>query len=370
MPNNLNKNWFIIRADANTEIGIGHVIRCLALAEWLLDINIKPVLLTKHQNGFIESKIKALGGEMVLLTKSRSLSTSVYKHSSWLRGTEEEDAMGCMQSIFQLAQDNHNKPLFIMVDHYSLGAPWERILQEVAPVLAVDDLSDRVHECRWLIDQTYGKTYEDYCHLVQDETQVFLGPEYSLLRKEFSKEAENLSRTYKEENIHILMSLGGVDKNNDTSKILKLLAQYKDFEALTITIVTGSANPNRQDLENLIHRMSNVSLQIDCNNMAFLMKTHDICIGAAGSTSWERCALSIPTLCVVLADNQKTIAENMHLAGALLNLGLVENIKKINFLSHLEALCNDKSLYNSLSQNAYKLCDGLGCQRIIKEVIN
>jgi UDP-2,4-diacetamido-2,4,6-trideoxy-beta-L-altropyranose hydrolase len=371
MTQKITKNWFVIRADANANIGVGHAMRCLALAEWLADMDIIPVLITKHKNELIESKLLALGGGILLLDESLCIPDVKYKHSSWLKGTEEDDAKVSVDAIDKLTQHKYgHAPLFIMVDHYSLGAPWEIILQKIAQILVVDDLSDRAHNCNWLIDQTYGKTVDDYCKLTPAKTKLLIGPEYGLLRKEFSAAVKSLTRGYKNSDIKVLISLGGVDKNNDTSKILTYLSQYKTFDELSITIVTGNANPNLKKLAAFILEFSNVNLLVDVNNMAFLMNTHDLCIGAAGSTSWERCAMALPTLTVILADNQQTIADNMAAVNAIINLGLVEDLTENKLLSQFEQVCKNKSLYRLLSRNSYDLCDGLGCSRIIKEVMH
>lgn len=365
------ENWFIIRADANVNIGIGHVMRCLALAEWLTEQGIIPVLLSKTSNDFIVSKLASLGGKLYLLNESLNEPDKKYQHSSWLKGTEEDDAKVSTNAIEELIQFEYKKnPLFIMVDHYSIGAPWEEQLKEIAPILVVDDLSDRKHNCNWLVDQTYGKTSGDYNHLVPSTAKLFIGPKYGLLRKEFSQITSQPPRVFKQKNIKVLISLGGIDKNNDACKVLSYLSQYKLITEIAITIVTSSANPNLKKLTSYISTLTYVNLLVDVNDMATLFKTYDICIGAAGSTSWERCAMSMPTLCVVIAENQETIADNLEAANAIINLGLIENLTSTELLYQFEKVCQNEDFYTQLSHDAYALCDGLGCGRIIKEIIN
>jgi UDP-2,4-diacetamido-2,4,6-trideoxy-beta-L-altropyranose hydrolase len=364
-------NWFVIRADANTVIGIGHVMRCLALAEWLYSHNVSPLLLTKYPNKLIESKVSLLEGQITYLPKSSSSPSDTYLHSKWLNGSENEDAKLCIDVIEDEIQKIGKSPLFIIVDHYALAAPWERQISAYAPILVVDDLSDRQHECKWLIDQTFGKTDGDYLSLVPANTKLMIGPQYALIRKEFTSVAKSFKRNLPDSKIKVLLTLGGVDKNNDTSKVLLFLEAFKiaNKQQITTTVVTSNSNPNLYNLQTAVARMQNTSLLIDVNNMAELMASHNVCIGAAGSTSWERCVMSLPTISIVLAENQKTIAKNLADAEVVLDLGLMADITQEKFMETFYSLLNDMNLYNLLSIKSKSLCDGLGCNRIMKEVV-
>jgi UDP-2,4-diacetamido-2,4,6-trideoxy-beta-L-altropyranose hydrolase len=364
-------NWFVIRADANTKIGIGHVMRCLALAEWLYAHNLRPLLLTKYPNKLIESKISLLKGQINYLPKFSSQPSNTYLHSKWLNGSENEDAKICIEVIENEIQKIGKSPSFIIVDHYALAAPWEKKISAFAPILVIDDLSDRQHECKWLVDQTFGKTDDDYSTLVPDNTKLMIGPQYALIRKEFTSASKSFKRKFPESKIKVLLTLGGVDKNNDTSKVLLFLEAFKvlNKKQITTTVVTGTANPNLYKLQTEVAQIQNTSLLTDVNNMAELMASHDVCIGAAGSTSWERCVMSLPTISIVLAENQKTIAKYLADAEIVLDLGLVGEITKEKFMEVFNLLLNNMNLYNSLSIKSNSLCDGLGCNRIIKEVV-
>jgi UDP-2,4-diacetamido-2,4,6-trideoxy-beta-L-altropyranose hydrolase len=364
-------NWFVIRADANEEIGIGHVMRCLALAEWLSDYQYKPVLITKYFNSFIETKIIELNGKMIIISESADQSDEKYSHSNWLKGSERNDALQCTKLIEQEKSTNGNiSPLFIIVDHYALAAPWEKKLSFYAPILVVDDLSDREHDCTWLVDQTFGKTKNNYDKLVSENTVLMIGPKYGLLRKEFSETAKKQQRELPLDKVRILVTLGGVDKNNDTSKILSYLDTYEHFYSreLEATRVTSSSNPLLKDLEASIIGKTNRTLKVNVSQMAEIMANNDVCIGAAGSTSWERCVMAIPTISMVIAENQQTIATNLEQAGIILNLGVMADITQEKFHKKMDELLNSDSLYRSLSEKSYALCDGLGSQRVAIEI--
>lgn len=364
------RNWFVIRADSDEYIGIGHVMRCLALAEWATELAIRPILFTKSASNFIINKVSELGGEVILLPTVNRTSSNDYQHSSWLEGTELEDAQLCKQEIQTLLTINENKyPLFIMVDHYSLASPWERYLKNFAPILVIDDLNDRSHDCSWLVDQTHDKSDIEYINLAPKNCHFFIGSKFALLRKEFSDHTQKTIRTFPEKKVKILITLGGVDKNNDTARIAKYVLNNNFGKDVSQTLVSGSINPNLQELKMLAENNPNIRVIVDEKSMAKLMSAHDICIGAAGSTSWERCAMSLPTITVSIAENQKVIAKNLDISHATINLGEIDQLTEKGLISTISHIIENRTLFQSLVTNSRNLCDGLGCQRILREVI-
>jgi len=365
-------NWFVIRADIVQHIGIGHAMRCLAFAEWAVDLSIKPILLCKQHNEFINKKINSLGGELVVISPCENTTSGTsYQHSHWLEGNELDDAELCTNEINKLTLLHDNKaPLFIMVDHYALAAPWEKQLEKISPVLVVDDLSDRQHDCTWLVDQTFGKTRLDYESVIPARTETFIGSEYALLRKEFTQVQDKRNSIDLSVSAKVLITLGGVDKNNDTQKIIEyFLAKNGIKTHCQLTVVTSSSNPNIPQLEAITSCHESIKLIIDSNNMALLMTEHDICIGAAGATSWERCAIGLPTITVIIAENQTNIAENLANKKAIINLGKVTQLTQKMLVKAVEDLINNKKQLTNLVINSRKVCDGYGSQRVLVKVI-
>jgi UDP-2,4-diacetamido-2,4,6-trideoxy-beta-L-altropyranose hydrolase len=363
------KRWFVIRADANPEIGIGHVMRCLALAEWAKDSGVDVVLITKFTSELIENKVEQLDGELVLIPESEDDFVGNYAHSGWLKGSEKEDALLSVRVIEELCINKKKPlPLFIMIDHYALGAPWELLLKQVAPILVVDDLSDREHNCTWLLDQTYGKRIFDYDGLVNPNARLFIGTRYALLRKEFALFSADNARTFPKEKLRILISLGGVDNKNYAKRIVNHLLDIDENSHFEISIVSGGMNPNVQQLKTLSERNENIDVLIDATNIAELMMAHDICIGAVGSTTWERFAMSLPSILCVIADNQIVAAHNLEIE----NLVRVINIKSNNLRSDLEEHINYfacPAAYRKNIDRISSVCDGMGASLLLNEIL-
>lgn len=362
--------WFVIRADSNTDIGIGHVMRCLSLAEAAIEYAIKPVLITKFKSDFLFDKLNQLGGIVVILEESRSEKVGGYHHSLWLKGNETEDADATSIAISNFMETfDYQKPDFILVDHYALGAPWEEIVSVWAPILVIDDLNDRGHFCKWLIDQTFKKNKSKYFPLVQQSTRLLIDTKYALLRKEFSERRSTLVRDWNEiVKFKLLISLGGIDKLNYSLKLAKDITTSDFSMGIEITIVTSSSNPNISVLNKYSENEKNVNIIVDCEYMADLMAEHHICIGAAGSTTWERAALSLPSLIVILADNQEEIAEVLNRSGVAINLGKIELVSHKEIEFYLNKLMMDSVYYNSFISESVKVCDGLGTNRVMSEI--
>jgi len=215
----LQQPWFLIRADASVNIGSGHVMRCLALAEWAKQYGIHCVLLTREPQPDLNNKLFDLVVTSLCLTVTAEPQTAEpYQHSHWLDISEATDAKLSSQVIQQQTDKFGAAPLFIMLDHYALAAPWETLMASHAPVLCVDDLSDRPHQCQWLVDQTYGKTSDDYRDLTHAGCKTLLGAEYSLLRPEFKQVRTHFQRFAPTagEKLRLLITIGGVDEHNVT----------------------------------------------------------------------------------------------------------------------------------------------------------
>lgn len=308
----------VFRADASIQIGTGHVMRCLTLANVLHEQGAVCTFICREHAGHLIDHIRTQGHAVHVLALSdideqgRQPFSSL-AHSAWLDATQEQDIEACSPIL------EHLQPDWLVVDHYALDAHWERALKDYCRhVLVIDDLADRPHECDVLLDQNLGSKVEDYQGLIPTKCMVLIGPEYALLRPEFAALREySLARRQRPQLKHLLITMGGVDAPNGTGQVLDALRLSCLSVGCRITVVMGSAAPHLAAV-----RAQAASLPwatdvcVDVRDMAHLMAESDLCIGAAGGTSWERCCLGLPTIMVVLADNQQANALALVDAGA------------------------------------------------------
>jgi len=332
----------IFRVDASLEMGIGHVMRCLTLANELKQQNHEIVFICRELTGNLILLIKY--PVLVLPKNDNFQSDGLYLN--WLGATQEQDAEQTIKVIPK------NTDLLI-VDSYALDEIWHKQLRPYTKkIMVIDDLADRQFDCDVLLNQNLGIQKENYKNKVSNNCELLLGCDYALLRSEFSKirekALEKRKNTKKIKNI--LISMGGSDTQNRTYDILQEIA-----DDLNIVVVLGSLSPYNAMIKTYA-KDKNIEVIIDANNMSELMFEADLAIGAGGSTSWERCCLGLPTLLFITAENQRKIAENLVKLDAV---KVVDNLKE-----NLQDILNDFSLWQTMSKRAQIVCDGLGVKRI------
>lgn len=360
------------RTDASVQIGTGHVMRCLTLADALRMHGAECLFICRPHTGNLLDLIAQRGHRAVALPPLATDATLPQvgpAHAHWLGTGWASDAADTRQALGGEPVD------WLVVDHYALDAQWEQALRPACQhLMVIDDLADRVHDCDLLLDQNLGRTAADYSSLLPGNATTLVGPQYALLRPEFARlRAESLARRASPQFKRLLITMGGVDKDNTTGSVLEALNTCILPPDLHITVVMGPHAPwLRQVQAQAIQMRCSTQVFVGVNDMARLMTDSDLAIGAAGSTSWERCCLGLPTIQLVLAENQKEAA------AALAELGAVESISSIDILSMelpslIQRIQNHYKLQQKLSERAAQVCNGAGAlvitDRLLKNLI-
>ena len=337
----------LFRADASLEIGTGHVMRCLTLAKAL-------------QGAACSFACRAHEGNLIDYIRAQGFAVQVLPlvSPSWLGASWQEDAA-------QTAKAGPHD--WLTVDHYALDANWETAMRPHATrIMAIDDLADRPHDCDLLLDQNLGRNAEDYAGRVPADCPLLLGPSYALLRPEFTMWREK-SLVRREGGLKtLLITMGGVDQHNVTGDILAALKGSALPGGAEIKVVMGPHAPWLAEVKAAAAVMPWPSeVLVGVSNMAELMAGSDLAIGAAGSTSWERCCLGLPTLALVLADNQREAAGFLEEAKAIILLGDARNENWQARLPVVLAALSPENLA-ALSRNARAIVDGKGVEKCVK----
>ncbi|WP_242697278.1 UDP-2,4-diacetamido-2,4,6-trideoxy-beta-L-altropyranose hydrolase [Bordetella petrii] len=351
------------RTDASLGIGTGHVMRCLTLARLLAAGGAQCRFVCRQHEGHLVDYIRAEGFDARGLPAGAAMppSPSALAHAQWVGASQADDAAQTYEQLRDFSAD------WLVVDHYGLDQEWESRLQSsAARLLAIDDLADRRHVCNLLLDQTLGRDPDDYRPLVPADCVVLAGPEYALLRPEFAQaRQDSLQRRRAAGSIgRVLVTLGGVDQHNATEAVLKVLDEEGTLpDACQITVVMGAAAPWLDAVKaraSSMRRPTEVVLNV--RDMARRMADSDLAIGAAGSTSWERCCLGLPTALLVLAENQLPSAQALGEAGAVRLIGGPPDIAQR--LPGILAEFSDARVLHAASDMASRVCDGLGAARV------
>lgn len=357
------------RTDASLQIGTGHVMRCLTLADALRERGAQSTFICRPHAGHLLDLIHQRGHTAKALAPADDAFTAPADpcHAKWLGTDWARDAAQTQHALGDQVVD------WLVVDHYALDRRWEQNMRPHAQrIMAIDDLADRPHDCDLLLDQNLGRQAKDYGGLVSRHTQTLIGPAYALLRPEFAQWREHsLQRRAQPQLKNLLITMGGVDQTNATGQVLDALTHCELPADLRITVVMGPTAPWLALVQAQATAMPRpTQVLAGVGNMAQLMAESDLCIGAAGSTSWERCCLGLPAIQLVLADNQNEINAALELAGSVLTVQLdnlqAESPSVFAKVSRADVLCG-------LSKNAAVACDGLGANKTVlwlEKVIN
>lgn len=349
----------IFRVDASLEIGNGHVIRCLCLAEGLRQNGSNVEFICRQHHGSLVEKIRSSGFKTYELESGKeSIVDSKLFHSPWLGVTQQKDADDCIEIIKTTKID------WLIVDHYGIDEDWQMKLKSYCnKIMVIDDLGDRSHYCSLLLDQNIGSTFSKYKELVKKDCKLLIGPNYALLRAEFSqwrdyslRRRENTTKI-----MTVLVSMGGVDSGNYTEKILKLLARSKLTVNTLIQVVMGENAMHIKEVKKQAAQMPfRTEVKIGVDNMAEIMAKADLAIGATGSTSWERCCLGLPTMQIVVSENQHQVARAL------------DQIKAIKLLEKLDDIIFNIETFNQWFYDVKKNCkfitDGYGVNLVLEEL--
>ena len=361
----------VLRCDASLQIGTGHIMRCLTLANALKQKGHECTFICKSHAGNLIEKIRQNGHQAYALTvdidsdKQTNESTAWLDHSHWLGSSQAVDAMQCQQFL------SHHTVDWLIVDHYALDYEWEGMLRAYTKwIMVIDDLVDRTHDCDLLLDQNLGTLDTDYISLVPSHCEILTGTKYVLLRPEFAQWRDySLDRRQLEPQLKtLLINLGGVDKDNYTTQILKGLLESALPKDCKTQVVMGATGPHIDSVRSVASELPwQTDIIVSADNMAELMANADLAIGASGSTTWERCCLGLPSIQLVTADNQAKIANYLQaqkLAFVIHQGNITSQLTQI-----IKTLVENPQHFSEVSHKCSTITDGIGTEKIIKSLM-
>jgi len=315
----------IFRTDASVKIGIGHVMRCLTLAD----------------------KLSELGAAQAIDIAFASSPETVETVPDLKYPIVDETIGGDI----------------LIIDHYELGIDYETSMRDKFDlIMVIDDIPNRPHNCDILLDQTFGRKESEWHPMVPDSALLLTGGPFMLLRQEFEfMKSQSQPRTKLDS---IFVSLGGTDPYNVTDLVLEGIRKTR--LDLPVTVVMGTNAPHILDVKDKAKSMSNVIVMTNVRSMSALMINADLAIGAGGTTAWERCALGLPSLVLEIADNQKDVIRRLVLADAALECPIDDHaVYEAIMLLH-----SSPEILMQMSFSASAICPGNGAQRVAQILLD
>lgn len=340
MPAPASPPRILVRADAGPELGGGHIMRCLALA----------AALTRRG---AQIAFACAPGSAAFVP---ALSRSGYP---CLDAAAPDDAP--LPDAWGGGADA------VIVDLYTSNRADETRLRAVAPVIAViEDLPERHHDCDLLVDQGFDRHPEDYAARVPPGATLLLGPDMVPLRPDFANlRTASLARRHAGPGLsRVLVSMGLTDVAGISAHIVALARAC--LPDIKIDVILGPRAPSLPGLLRAAESDPVLNILVDVDDMAASVMAADLAIGAGGGSALERCVLGVPSLVIVLAENQRPAAKAMAAAGAALLIKSPEALAKD--LPRLLGRVSTRQL-TDMSANAARLCDGRGAERIASALL-
>ncbi|WP_439816620.1 UDP-2,4-diacetamido-2,4,6-trideoxy-beta-L-altropyranose hydrolase [Zavarzinia sp. CC-PAN008] len=328
---------FVVRADAGLDIGAGHVMRSMVLAEvlaargWRIGLACRP-------------------GTLEAVPRAQALADGI----CILDGPEKDEAEA-------MATRWPQGCALLLVDHYQRGFAFEQACRHWAQRIAVLEDGHRRHDCDLLIDQGHGRTAAGHRPFVPAHCTVMAGCAQALLRPEFAVQRNAaLARRDGRPVSRLLVSMGGTDGANATSAVLTALQGLDP--GIAVDVVLGAAAPHLTPVAAQVAAFGpQAHLHVDPPSMAELMVEADLTIGAGGSTLWERACLGLPSLVAIVADNQREACTSMARDGAVV---LLDSLEPVHVREQVQALLTNDMARRKLARRSAALVDGTGAWRI------
>jgi UDP-2,4-diacetamido-2,4,6-trideoxy-beta-L-altropyranose hydrolase len=332
----------LIRADASEQIGSGHVMRSLALAQAWQDSGGAVCLAARLLPKALERRWHEEKFEIRQLAEPR------------------DDAQQTVELAREIGAD------WVALDGYQFGVETQLAIKNAGlRLLVVDDEARPRQYVADLVLNQAAYAVPGLYPIHGPSTALLLGTRYALLRREFLR-ARPTERSQTPRTQRVLVTLGGADPDNCTRTVLEAIA---GIEKLRTIAAVGPSNSHAMELEKLAQGAGGrITVWRNPPDMSQLMAWADLAISAAGSTCWELAFMGLPMLLVVLAENQRPGATSLEKLGLARNLGWHTKLSADTVRSALTQTMDDPALRASMSRKGLNLIDGRGASRIVTEM--
>ncbi len=337
----------IIRADASSQMGTGHVMRCLALAQAWQDSKGQVTLVVAGEVPELEKRWRAEGMEVVRL---------------FVLPGGAEDAL----QTGRLARSQRSE--WVVVDGYHFGAHYQRILKERGlRLLVIDDKGHAAHYYADIVlNQNIHAEPELYTHK-EPYTRILLGPQYVLLRREFMP-WRGWKRVVADVAGKILITLGGADPQNFSANIITTLHEL-DHSSMEIVLIIGAANAHYDHNIHLIKKMNlPVKLLRSVSNMSELMSWADVAISSGGTTVWELAFMGVPSLVGRIAPVEDLLIQGLNKYNLFNDIGWFDEIPIAQLSELINLFIYNKERRKEVAVLGPKIVDGNGCNRVLDKM--
>lgn len=337
----------VVRADANTEMGVGHVMRSLALAQAWQDANGKVIFAMATG---VQLVVERLHSERIEYAELLVAPGSI------------EDASRTLELCRELQAS------WLAVDGFHFSQEFRHgVRKGPSQLLFLDDHGEFAPYSCDVVLNTNPYASEEMYPQREESTRFLLGPKYALLRREFlghppiQKDAPELAR-------RLLVTFGGSDPHNVTLQVIDALFELKDL-GLEVMVVAGSSNPHRTLLEETVREFLNAQILFNTNSMPRLMASADLAVSAGGGTCYELAYQRVPMFLITMAENHERTVQAWEERHAAINAGWFNRLDRRTLEDGLRRLITNRNLRRELVRNAAGVVDGSGARRVVQTML-
>lgn len=334
-----------IRVDVNKIVATGHIMRCLAIADALKKNGEHPLFILADNT--FESLIEGRGYPFSFLK------------SDWQYMDGEVEKLQCVIERYRIE--------VLLIDSYFVTKQYLKKIHELTKTVYIDDLGKDIYEVDTII--CYVNYYKKLLleQKYSSKVQILQSVSYVPLRNVFSTLPQKniLSKLKK-----LVVLSGGTDSYNFLWNFAKKIMKHSLLERLEkVYIICGKYYDNYDKLRQEFIDVKQICFCKDVNDIEKYMLSADVAISAAGVTLYELCAVGIPTITYIMADNQYENAKSfcqeglMEYAGDLRYDSVLDNIVEL-----LQGKYQELEYRKKVSEAMRRKIDGKGAQRIANEL--
>ncbi len=334
----------IIRVDANKQIGAGHLMRCLALGQAWRDNDGHVTFLTAFYTSRFLARLRDQGFTIPRLPQTYP------DPREW--------------EVTQRTLASHPNA-WVVVDGYHFDTAYQQRIRDAGhPLLVIDDTAHlRQYVADLLLNQNIHA--ESLSYRCEPDCRMLLGTEYAMLRREFLQ-WKSMKREIPDVARRVLVTLGDADVHNVMLLVLEAM-QRLEIHGLETNFVMGAGVTHRNELQQAVRRSAHpVHLLHDTDEMPRLMARADLALSGGGSTCWELAFMQLPSLVLVLADNQKEAMAALDAQGSIRNLGWHDKVDAETLAKRVTDLAQDSEGRADMSGKGRGLVDGMGGMRVVR----
>jgi UDP-2,4-diacetamido-2,4,6-trideoxy-beta-L-altropyranose hydrolase len=358
----------VIRVDASIQIGSGHVIRCLSIAEALRIQGCKAVFFSQRLPGHLIDEVVGRGFQVEELPtlSSAEVRDRGVPHAESLEVDWSDDIVHTVS----LLTSRRPQPDWLIVDHYALDSRWESLARaQVGRIMVIDDLANRPHECDLLLDQVCVGDAFRYRSLVPSTCRQLIGADYILLRPEFgaARSRPSFGDGWSEDGqIHLFFGSG--DGAGHALRFSRLL--LGNFPNSRLKLVAGVSSVHREALQVLAAESAGrLGFELGAKDMAAHMSDCALAIGTPGMSTWERACMGLPTLYLTNAENQTAILRELTALRFCEWLGHADKISDDAFILGVRKFLGDPLSLSRMRAKGLQMIDGRGLHSVIQAMI-